>query len=102
MTATVTSTAGAATLPVADASATQTGRLVEARHRSPSRCRSAPSSAAFAPLSVPAALLSLTDPGSGEPVPVEFKQSIGERDPLRTGPLQRTPDVHAVEHDPVS
>ena len=38
----------------------------------------------------PAALLALTEPVSGEPVPVEFKQSIGERDPLRTGRYSKT------------
>ena len=90
LTATVTSTAGAATLTVADANATQTGKLVNGTHALAQPLQVRTGTAAFAPLTAPAALLSLTEPVSGEPVPVEFKQSIGERDPLRTGRYSKT------------
>ena len=90
MTATITSTAGAATLTVADASATQTGKLVNGAHALAQPLQVRAGTAAFAPLSVPAALLALTEPVAGEPVPVEFKQSIGERDALRTGRYSKT------------
>jgi hypothetical protein len=90
LTATVTSTAGAATLTVADASATQTGKLVNGTHALAQPLQVRSGTAAFAPLTAPAALLALTEPVSGEPVPVEFKQSIGERDPLRTGRYSKT------------
>ena len=86
----MTSTAGAATLTVADTSATQTGKLVNGTHALAQPLQVRTGTAAFAPLTAPAALLSLTEPVSGEPVPVEFKQSIGDRDPLRTGRYSKT------------
>lgn len=89
-TTTLTSTAGEATLTVADGSAVNTGKLVNGAHALAQPLQARTGSAAFAALSAPVTLLSLTDPVSGRAVPVEFKQSIGELDPLRTGRYSKT------------
>ena len=92
-TATVTSTAGAATLTVSDGSATHTGKLVNGTHALAQPLQVRSGAGAFAALggaAAPTTLLALGDPVSGEEVPVEFKQSIGERDPLRTGRYAKT------------
>ena len=40
-------------------------------------------------------------PTSNEAVPVNFKQSIGANDALRTGTYTQDADVHAVDDQPV-
>ncbi|MDA0136353.1 family 16 glycoside hydrolase [Solirubrobacter deserti] len=86
----VTSTAEAATLTVADTNTANTGKLVNGTHvlAQPLHVRSG--TAAFAPLTAPVTLRALDAPVSGEDVPVEFQQAIGERDPLRTGRYSKT------------
>ncbi|RKQ93515.1 chitobiase/beta-hexosaminidase-like protein [Solirubrobacter pauli] len=76
--ATVTSTAGDATLSVADPSTTNTGKLVNG---------------AFAlaqPLQGLGVIKTWTGPTSNEKVTVTFKQAIGANDPLRTGTYSKT------------
>ena len=76
--ATVTSTAGDATLTVADPSTTNTGKLVNG---------------AFAlaqPLQGLGTVKTWTGPTSNEKVQVTFKQAIGATDPLRTGTYSKT------------
>ncbi|WP_170179276.1 ThuA domain-containing protein [Solirubrobacter pauli] len=76
--ATVISTAGDATLTVADPSPTNTGKLVNG---------------AFAlaqPLQGLGVVKTWTAPTSNEKVPVTFKQAIGANDPLRTGSYSKT------------
>ena len=76
--ATVLSTAGDATLTVADPSPTNTGKLVNG---------------AFAlaqPLQGLGVVKTWSAPTSNEVVPVTFKQAIGANDPLRTGTYSKT------------
>ncbi|MBE2319049.1 metallophosphoesterase [Solirubrobacter sp. CPCC 204708] len=77
-TATVVSTAGDATLTVADPSASNTGHLVNG---------------AFVlakPLGGLGVVKTWNGPTSNEPVPVQFTQEIGGNDPLRTGTYSKT------------
>jgi hypothetical protein len=76
--ATVLSTAGEATLTVADPSPTNTGKLVNG---------------AFAlaqPLQGLGVVKTWSAPTSNEVVPVTFKQQINANDPLRTGTYSKT------------
>ncbi|WP_053227172.1 hypothetical protein [Solirubrobacter soli] len=77
-TATVTSTAGDATLSVADPSATATGKLVNGTF------------ALTTPLQGLGAVKAWTAPTSNEVVPITFKQSIAANEPLRTGTYAKT------------
>ncbi|MDA0160779.1 ThuA domain-containing protein [Solirubrobacter ginsenosidimutans] len=91
-TATVVSTAGDATLSVADPSATATGKLVNGTYSLPQTLQ-ASGGGAFAPVggsAAPTALKSWSAPTSNESVPVTFKQSIGANDALRTGSYSKT------------
>ena len=72
-TATVVSTAGDATLTVADPSPTNTGKLVNGAFALPQSLQG---------LGV---VKTWSAPTSNEAVPVEFKQAIGANDALRTG-----------------
>jgi alpha-L-rhamnosidase len=90
--ATVTSTAGDATLSVQDPSATATGHLVNGSFAlaSPLQVKSG---GAFAPVggaSAPTALASWTGPVSNDPLTVSFKQSIAADEGLRTGSYAKT------------
>jgi hypothetical protein len=97
-TATVISTAGDAVLSVADTSSTATGRLVngsfalaqplQARARNAANTSTAFNNVGSA--AVPLNLLSYGGPISNDPVSLEFKQSIGATDPLRTGTYSKT------------
>jgi len=92
-TATVISTAGDATLSVADPSATATGHLVNGTFSLPTTLQVAAGSAAFKPLggsSAPTALLTYSAPVSNDQVTVNYKQSIGASDALRTGAYAKT------------
>jgi hypothetical protein len=94
--ATVTSTAGDATLSVADASTNATGHLVNGPFSLPQPLQvkattvSAPS-ASFAPLGAnPLVLTTWNAPVSLDTVTVSFKQAIGATDALRTGTYAKT------------
>ncbi|MDA0170285.1 M14 family zinc carboxypeptidase [Solirubrobacter taibaiensis] len=77
-TATVISTAGDATLSVADPSATNTGKLVNGAFALPQ------------PLQGLGVVKTWSAPTSNEVVPVEFKQAIGANDALRTGTYSKS------------
>jgi hypothetical protein len=91
--ATVTSTAGDATLTAADPSATAPGHLVNGAYTLAQPLQVAATNAAnptpaFNPLAgaaSPQTLLTWPGPVSDDSVTVDFKQSIGAADPLRSG-----------------
>jgi hypothetical protein len=87
-TATVTSTAGDATLSVADPSTTAPGRLVNGTFSLASpvmiKAGSGASSAA------PATLLTYSGPASNDAVTLAFEQAIGVNEALRTGTYSKT------------
>ena len=98
MTATLTSTAADATLWVADPSATATGRLVNGAFASPPRCRSratspngvGPAPAAVGGSAAPTKLLTYNGPLGAEAATLNFKQTIGGTEALRTGSYAKT------------
>jgi PKD repeat protein len=81
--ANVISTAGDATLSIADPSSTATGHLVNGAFSLPQ-----PLLVAGAPL--PATVKTWSGPVSNEPVSIEVRQPIGATDPLRTGTYSKT------------
>jgi virginiamycin B lyase len=93
MTANVISTAGDATLSVADPNPTATGRLVNGSFSLPQPLMAKASSAAgtgstSAPIGgsvSPTTLLTYAGPTSNDAVTVSFQQAIGAADALRTG-----------------
>ena len=85
--ATVTSSAGDATLTVADLGTASPGRLVNGSFALAQPLQVAVGDA-FAPL--PAAVRTWAGPTSSEAVTVGFKQSIGASEPLRTGAYSKT------------
>ncbi len=88
--ATVISTAGDATLSVADPSATAPGRLTNGAFSLTQPVQAAVSGA-FAPVSgVPLTLHSYAGPASNDPLTIRFKQPIGAAEPLRTGNYSKT------------
>ena len=92
-TANVISTAGDATLSVADPSSTATGRLVNGTFALDEPLQAKANSGAFAPLSTsgaPLALLTYTEPVSNDAVTIGFRQHIGASQPLRTGAYSKT------------
>ena len=93
-TATVTSTAGDATLSVTDPSATATGRLVNGSFALGEQLQVRANTNAFAPLSAtagsPLALLSYSGPVSNDSVTLGFRQHIGASQALRTGSYSKT------------
>jgi PKD repeat protein len=92
-TATVISTAGDATLSVADPSPTNTGKLVNGTFALPQALQAMAPGGVFAPVggsAAPTALKTWTAPTSNEAVPVTFKQSIAATDALRTGSYAKT------------
>jgi hypothetical protein len=93
--ATVTSTAGDATLSVSDPSSFATGRLVNGTFSLPqplqARARNAANTGtAFNNVGSLLNLLTYDGPVSNDAVTVEFKQSIGANDALRTGTYSKT------------
>ena len=91
-TANVISTAGDATLSVADPSATNTGKLVNGTFALPQTLQ-ASGGGAFAPVggsASPTTLKTWTAPTSNEAATVMFKQSIAATDALRTGTYSKT------------
>jgi hypothetical protein len=93
-TATVTSTAGDATLTVADPSDTATGHLVNGAFSLPQPLQaSGATGGPYAPVggsSAPTTLKVYTGPASNDSSTVSFKQTIGDRDALRTGAYAKT------------
>jgi sugar phosphate isomerase/epimerase len=97
--ATVTSTAGDATLAVTDPSTTFPGHLVNGTFALPSplnvrALNAANATTAFAPLAeatgTPTNLLSYTGPTNTDPVTIGFRQAIGAGDVLRSGNYAKT------------
>ncbi len=87
-TANVISTAGDATLSVADPSAVTPGHLVNGTFSLPQAVQAQANTGAFAPVggaSAPTTLWSWSAPVSNDAVAIGFKQSIGANDALRTG-----------------
>jgi hypothetical protein len=97
-TANVVSTAGDATLTVADQSSTNTGQLVNGAFALPQKLQATASSAggtsaamaAVGSSSAPTSLLTWNGPVSNDAVTMSFKQSIGANDALRTGTYSKT------------
>jgi hypothetical protein len=91
-TANVISTAGDATLSVADPSATATGRLVNGSFSlaQPVQAGVGGAFAAVGGASAPTAIKTWSGPTSNESVTVGFKQSIGANEALRTGAYSKT------------
>ncbi|MDA0168389.1 alpha/beta hydrolase-fold protein [Solirubrobacter taibaiensis] len=90
--ATVVSTAGDATLSVADPSSSNTGRLVNGAFALPQALQ-AGTGAAFAPVggsATPTTVKTWSAPTSNEAVAINFKQSIAANDALRTGAYSKT------------
>jgi hypothetical protein len=96
--ATVNSSAGNATLSVADPSPTATGRLVNGTFALATPVQVAGRNAAnpaspFAPLSgssSPVTLLTYAAPVANDAVTIALKQPIGALEPLRTGSYSKT------------
>ena len=97
-TANVVSTAGDATLSVADPSSTNTGHLVNGAFFLPQKLQANATSlsgtgGAFAPVggsAGPTTLLTYGAPASNDPVTLNFKQTVGANDALRTGAYAKT------------
>ena len=90
--ASVTSTAGNAALSVTDPSDDHTGHLVNGAYWLPSPLQVAAGGpfAAVGGVASPTPLRSWTAPVSNDPVTVQFRQSIGAADGLRTGTYAKT------------
>jgi alpha-L-rhamnosidase len=89
--ATVTSTAGDATLSVQDPGTFAPGHLVNGAYALAQPLQVAANAGAFAPLfATPTALLSYGGPVSNDDVTLRFKQAIGAHEPLRTGGYAKT------------
>ena len=87
------SSAGDATLSVADPATTNTGKLVNGTFALPQTLQARARTGAFAPVggsAAPTSLLTYSAPVSNDAVPIEFKQSIGATDALRTGTYSKT------------
>ena len=97
-TATVTSSAGDATLSVADPSATNTGKLVNGTFTLAQPVTASATSAvgttaaggAVGGSAAPTTLLTYAGPTSNDAVAINFKQSIGANEALRTGSYSKT------------
>jgi hypothetical protein len=89
-TATVISTAGDATLSVADPSATATGHLVNGTFSLPSPLQAGTPLANVGGSAAPTVLKTWATPVSNDPVTVAFGQHVGANDALRTGTYNKT------------
>ena len=87
-TATVTSTAGDAALIVLDPSAFYTNRLVNGSFALAQELRVRNHAGVFG--TMPAGIRFWGAPTTNESVPIEFRQSIGANEPLRTGTYGKT------------
>jgi hypothetical protein len=89
----VTSSAGDATLSVADPSPTATGRLTNGTFALTSAVMARANQGAFAPITgsnTPLTLLTYNGPVSANPVTIGLKQTIGANESLRTGTYSKT------------
>src|SRR5262249_43845335 len=86
-TATVISSAGDATLSVADPSTNNPGHLVNGTFALPQALQTRANTGTYAPLG---ALLTYTGPISNDVVTIGFKQTIGANDALRSGAYSKT------------
>ena len=87
----VISTAGDAALSISDPSAQAPGHLTNGAFSLPQALQAAANSRAFAAVSAtPLTLLTYAAPVSNDPVTLNFKQSIGSTDALRTGTYAKT------------
>ena len=90
-TANVISTAGDALLTVVDPSSNAPGRLVNGAFSLVQALEAKSGAAAFAALSgSPLALKAYTGPISNDQVSLDFQQTIGANEPLRTGSYSKT------------
>jgi hypothetical protein len=92
-TANVISTAGDATLSVADPSPTHTGHLVNGAFFLPQRLQVRANEGTYAPVggsSAPTAIHTYDGPVTNDQVTIGFKQSIAASDALRTGAYSKT------------
>ncbi|MDA0163859.1 hypothetical protein OM076_26550 [Solirubrobacter ginsenosidimutans] len=97
-TGTVISTAGDATLAVADPSSTSTGHLVNGsfslasplRAKATSPAGTGGTEGAVGSSAAPTPLLAYSGPVSNDQVTIAFAQSIAASEPLRTGPYGKT------------
>jgi alpha-L-rhamnosidase len=92
-TANVISTAGDATLSVADPSSVATGHLVNGSFALPQALQANANGGAFAAVggsASPTSLLSYAGPVSNDAVTIGFSQTIGANDALRTGTYSKT------------
>jgi predicted acyl esterase len=92
-TANVISTAGDATLSVADPGLTHTGKLVNGAYTLAQPLHANAKSGAFAPVggsADPTTLLTYSAPISNDAVTLAFRQTIGANEPLRTGTYSKT------------
>jgi hypothetical protein len=87
--ATVVSSAGDATLTVADPSTTAAGRLVNGTFSLPEALQASGTTAGTYSV-LPATLKTYGGPISDDVVPVSFKQPVKASDPLRTGTYSKT------------
>ncbi|RKQ87450.1 alkaline phosphatase [Solirubrobacter pauli] len=91
LTANVTSTAGLATLTVADAGTTNPGTLTNGTFALAQPLQARAKDGAFAALgATPTTLVTYTGPVANDAAPIEFKQSIASNEPLRTGTYAKT------------
>jgi hypothetical protein len=91
--ANVISTAGDATLSVADPSPNHTGKLVNGAFALAQTLQANAKDGAFAPVggsANPTTLTTYSAPVSNDAVTLGFKQSIGANEPLRTGTYAKT------------
>jgi photosystem II stability/assembly factor-like uncharacterized protein len=94
-TATVTSTAGDATLSISDPSTQAPGHLVNGTFSLASPLQAYAARAGGLPAyqtlgATPLSLLTYNVPVSNDPLTIGFKQTIGQNDPLRTGTYAKT------------
>jgi hypothetical protein len=88
--ATTTVPAAGASLTVNDPSPTAPGHLVNGTSALPQPLQVASAATAFTPLDHgPVNLITFTQPATGEPNEIHFKQSIGATDPLRAGRYEK-------------
>jgi len=87
----VISTAGDAALSVSDPSTTAPGHLVNGAFALPQALQARANGGALASVGAsPLTLLAYSAPVSNAPVAIDFRQSIGATDPLRTGTYAKT------------
>ena len=91
--ANVISTAGDATLSVADPATTNTGKLVNGTFALAQTLQAKANTGTYAPVggsANPTSLLTYRGPVSNDSVTLGFKQTIGRNEPLRTGTYAKT------------